>query len=106
MTSNGYGTTSANIKPPPPLSKQTRKDVDSAFDQFSSLIAASNRPLPNRYGNGSVKSIAEDQLTGYWTDIATLRKGGFILESISALWEYVSHQRKGGPVDDKTMIVS
>lgn len=104
MASNGASSSSAGIKPPPPLAKQTRKDVDSSFDKFSALINASNRPLPNRYGNGTDRSPESEQ-TGIWTDISTLRKGGFLLESVATLWQLVQQKRRGGPVDDKTMIV-
>lgn len=91
-------------KPPPPIAKQTRKDVDSVFEQFSSLISASNRPIPDRFGNGAV--VPEDKKTGILTDIGALRRGGFLLESISTLYAVLQQNRKGGPVDDKGMIVS
>lgn len=105
MASNGaHGASAAGNKPSPPLSKQTRKDVDSSFEQFAAVIQASNRPLPNRYGNGSI-NLTEDKKTGIWTDIGALRQGGFLLESISTLYALVNQKRQGGPVDDKTMIV-
>ncbi|KAI5837020.1 heme peroxidase [Morchella snyderi] len=104
MASNGVSSSSAGIKPPPPLARQTRKDVDSSFDKFSALINASNRPLPNRYGNGTDRAEEAEQ-TGIWTDISTLRKGGFLLESVATLWQLVQQKRRGGPVDDKIMIM-
>lgn len=105
MASNGvHSVSAADRKPPPPLGKQTRKDVDSSFEQFAAVIQASNRPLPNRYGNGSI-NLTEDKKTGIWTDIGALRQGGFLLESISTLYALVQQKKKGGPVDDKSMIV-
>lgn len=101
MTSEGV--VPPDRKPPPPLAKQTRKDVDSAFEQFSSLIRASNRPLPNRFGNGDV--VPEEKRTGIFTDIGVLRRGGFLLESISTLYAVFQQHKKGGPVDDRRMIV-
>lgn len=101
MTSEGI--VPPDRKPPPPLAKQTRKDVDSVFEQFSSLIQASNRPLPNRFGNGDV--VPEEKRTGIFTDIGVLRRGGFLLESISTLYAVFQQQKKGGPVDDRRMIV-
>lgn len=101
MASNGVS--AADRKPLPPIAKQSRKDVDSAFEQISSVIHASNRPLPNRYGNGAVTQ--EEKKTGILTDIATLRQGGFILETIATLYAVIQQHRKGGPVDDKNMIV-
>lgn len=89
--------------PPPPVAKPTRKDVDSSFKQFASLIEASNRPLPDRYGGASL--IPLEKRTGIFTDIGVLRKGGFLLESISTLYAVYKQHKKGGPTDDRRMIV-
>lgn len=90
-------------KPPPPVGKPTREDVDSTFKQFASLIEASNRPLPDRYGGAAL--IPEEKRTGIFTDIGVLRRGGFLLESISTLYAVYKQHKKGGPTDDRRMIV-
>jgi linoleate 10R-lipoxygenase len=92
----------------PPVGKPTRKDVDATFAKFANLIHASNRPLPNRYGDGRDGSLNpdHDQRTGIRNDIMVLRRGGFTRESIQTLWEVLHNKRKGGPTDDKTMIVN
>lgn len=88
----------------PPVAKPTRKEVDATFAKFASLINASNRPLPHRFGDGRDESASEPEtMTGYIQDIAALRQGGYIIESIQTLWMALGG--KGKPADDKTMIV-
>ena len=97
----GYSST---VVPNPPVGAPKRKDVDDTFSKFASVIHAANRPLPNRYGYGQEGGVEQEQ-TGYLKDFAELRRGGFLLESAGTLWEQSTHARKGGPTDDKTMIV-
>lgn len=117
--SNGYSNGASNgvskgktakyatqAKPPPPVAKPTRAAVDSTFEQFANLLHASNRPLPNRFGDGQDQRPPEVKQTGVLTDIKTLRRGGFFWESVGTLWTLLKQKKKGGPVDDKTMIVS
>lgn len=107
--SNGsyYGSKSKQKKKSPPLAKkQTRKDVDDTFSKFASLIHASNRPIPNRYGDGRDHDADEVKRTGLRQDIKALRKGGFLGESLKTIRMYLAHAREGGAVDDKTMLVS
>ncbi|KAI5788727.1 heme peroxidase [Pyronema domesticum] len=99
---NNY--TAAPIKVNPPVAKPTRKEVEATFEKFASLIHASNRPLPHRYGDGRTEK-EDDQTTGIRNDIAVLRKGGFLMESLQTIWMVVQNKRRGGPVDDKTMIM-
>jgi linoleate 10R-lipoxygenase len=100
---NNY--TAAPIKVTPPVAQPTRKEVEATFEKFAALIHASNRPLPHRYGDGRTEK-EDDQTTGIRNDIAVLRKGGFLRESLQTIWMTVQNKRRGGPVDDKTMIVS
>jgi len=93
-------------KPPPPVAKPTRAAVDSTFEQFANLLHASNRPLPNRFGDGKDRGPPEVKQTGILTDINTLRRGGFFWESVGTLRDLLKQKIKGGAVDDKTMIVS
>jgi len=110
--SNGHSKTTAarsNSATPrvnPPVGKPSRKDVEATFAKFASLIRASNRPLPHRYGDGRKESEDDGVHTGIRADIAALRKDGFLKESIETLVMFANGRRKGGPVDDKTMIVS
>ena len=88
----------------PPVAKPTRKEVDATFAKFAQLINASNRPLPNRFGDGrDVSATEHEDMTGIRADIAALRRGGYIIESIQTLW--MALRGKGAPADDKTMIV-
>lgn len=87
----------------PPVGKPTRKDVDATFSRFASLIHASNRPLPNRYGTDI--SEHDEAQTGIMTDIKALRQNGFLKESIGTLLTAAKNKREGGPTDDKTMIM-
>jgi hypothetical protein len=93
-------------KPPPPVAKPTRETVDSTFDQFSNLLHASNRPLPNRFGDGKDHRPPPEKKTGVLLDIATLRAGGFFWESVGTLRDFLKGKLAGGPTDDRTMIVS
>jgi linoleate 10R-lipoxygenase len=87
--------------------KPNRNDVEDTFKKFASLIHASNRPLPHRYGSGQAGSgPAEQEMTGIGHDLSVLRKDGFLLESLKTIWDFASDKIKGDPVDDKTMIVS
>jgi len=109
--SNGVGKGKAGkyatrAKPPPPVAKPTRAAVDSTFEQFANLLHASNRPLPNRFGDGKDQRPPEVKQTGLLTDINTLRRGGFFWESVGTLRDLLKQKIKGGAVDDKTMIVS
>ncbi|TGZ79433.1 heme peroxidase [Ascodesmis nigricans] len=89
-----------------PVTKNpTRKEVDDVFSKFAGLIQASNRPIPNRYGDGRDHDATEEQQTGVWNDMKVLKKGGYLGETLKTLWMHMSHARKGGPVDDKTMIM-
>jgi len=88
----------------PPVGKPSRKEVEATFTKFASLIHASNRPLPHRYGDGKSAAEEEEQ-TGIRADLTALRKGGFLKESIETLLMFAKGKWKGGPTDDKTMIV-
>jgi hypothetical protein len=90
----------------PPVAKPTRKDIDATFSRFGALIHASNRPLPNRFGDGREPTKQDDKQTGILEDLEALRKGGFLIESAQTLRMALKSAKKGGPVDDKTMIVS
>ncbi|KAL7269861.1 hypothetical protein RUND412_007453 [Rhizina undulata] len=93
-------------KPAPPVAKLTRKQLDKTFAQFSALIHASNRPVPNRYGDGRERATsADEKKTGIIDDIKVLRQGGFLLESIQTLHMLLKGKLNGGPIDDKTMIM-
>ncbi|PWW77608.1 heme peroxidase [Tuber magnatum] len=95
----------ARAKPPPPVAKPTRAAVDNTFEQFANLLHASNRPLPNRSGDGKDQRPPEVKQTGVLTDINTLRRAGFFWESVGTLWDVLKGKVKGGLVDDKTMIM-
>jgi hypothetical protein len=110
--SNGHSKTTSsrsNTAVPrvnPPVGKPSRKDVEATFSKFATLIRASNRPLPHRYGDGRKESEDDEVRTGVRADIVALRKDGFLKESLETLVMFANGRRKGGPVDDKTMIVS
>ncbi|KAI5806988.1 heme peroxidase [Geopyxis carbonaria] len=105
--SNGNTTIEkAPKRPNPPVAKPTRKELDDTFSKFASLIHASNRPLPNRYGDGRDRKTEYDQKqTGIREDIKALRKGGFLMDSIKTLHLALQTKKKGGPTDDKTMLM-
>ncbi|KAF8249495.1 heme peroxidase [Wilcoxina mikolae CBS 423.85] len=102
LTNRPTSKTVARINPP--VGKPTRKDIDATFTKFAALIHASNRPLPNRYGDGR-DDPDDEKLTGIRHDIMVLRRGGFMMESLHTLWNTLQNKRKGGPTDDKTMIM-
>jgi hypothetical protein len=117
MAANGskagtWESSSTSVTPQvnPPVAKKvkpTRSDVENTFKKFASLIHASNRPLPHRYGSGQDGTgPAEQEMTGLRHDLSVLRKNGFLFESLQTIWEFASGKIKGDPVDDKTMIVS
>lgn len=107
LTSNSMTQKNSTPSKGGPVTKNpTRKEVDDVFSKFAGLIQASNRPIPNRYGDGRDHDATEEQQTGVWNDMKVLKKGGYLGETLKTLWMHMSHARKGGPVDDKTMIVS
>ena len=93
----------STIKP----KKPTKQDLDHTFAQLSTLIHASGRPVPGRYGDGRERKPSdEEEQTGILTDLRVLKKGGFLSESVGTIWMLLRGKMKGGPIDDKTMIVS
>jgi hypothetical protein len=86
--------------------KPNRQDLDQTFAQLSSLIHAASRPLPNKYGDGrDRKAAADEEHTGILTDLRSLKKQGFLSESVKTIKDLLRGRMKGLPVDDKTMIV-
>ena len=62
--------------------------------------------MPNKYGDGRDRASDDDAVhTGVLSDIGALKKQGILLESFRTLWDLMRSKMKGGPVDDKTMIV-
>ena len=101
---NGAGKHSVPAAVTPPVAKPTRKNGDTALTKLVALDRAANRPLPNRFGDGRGEADPP-AATGIRHDIATLRKGGFLAESIRTLSMFLKGKLKGGLTDDKTMIV-
>lgn len=86
--------------------KPTRKEVDQTMGALTNLLHASNKPLPNRYGDGKQrKSIYDESYEGAWADIKSLMKQGHLKESYNTISTVTKHKKHGGYTDDKTYIV-
>jgi linoleate 10R-lipoxygenase len=85
-------------KPGESGSSGDRKDVSSTFNDFAQVLHASQRPLPDRTGDGSY--LAKEEPSGLLTDLRSL---GF--KDVKTLREVFQNKSKGQLVDDKTYIM-
>lgn len=78
----------------------TRKDVESAFEQFAQLLHASRRPLPSQSGDGSY--LTQDQPTGFWSDLTHM---GFkdVERNVETVKHIMEDKASGKPQDDRKM---
>lgn len=87
--------------------KPTRKEVDQTLGAITNLVHASNKPLPNRFGDGKErKSVYDEQYGGTWADIKFLLKNGNLGESYRTVKALSKAKKNPGYTDDKTYIVS
>ena len=74
----------------------TRKDVESAFEEFAQLIHASRRPMPTQMGDGSY--LEKDEPSGWFQDLRHLS-----LKDVDTAKEIMEDKRSGKPQDDRQM---
>ncbi|CAK7232698.1 hypothetical protein SCUCBS95973_009190 [Sporothrix curviconia] len=83
----------------PPLATGTKVPASPGFfGKISSLRAASKRPLPTQTGNGTY--IVAKKYTGLRGDIKYIS-----WDNVKTVLELAKNKKKGGPVDDRTMIM-
>lgn len=75
-----------------------RKDIDGLFQEFSQIIHASKRPIPNQNGDGTYNEHKE--FTGLKEDLKALG-----IKDYRTLLEVIKGRVTGKLVDDKTMIM-
>ncbi|KAF8454382.1 heme peroxidase [Terfezia claveryi] len=85
--------------------RPTRKEMEQTMSALTNLLHASNKPLPNRYGDGKErKSIYDEKYEGVWGDIKALAKQGKLSESYKTISTVAKHKKHGGYTVDKTYI--
>lgn len=86
--------------------RPSRKEVDQTLGALTSLIHASHKPLPSRYGDGKErKSVYDEKYEGKLADLKSLWKSGHLKESYRTISTLSKHQKNPGYIDDKTYIV-
>lgn len=74
----------------------TRKDVETVFHEFASLIHASRRPLPTQSGDGQY--LEKEEPVGFWSDMKSLG-----IKDLVTVKEILEDKAAGKPQDDRKM---